>query len=309
MQITNIHNLPETIARALLEQHKRYDAGSVDTSVTAMIQPPQITLLRKLHYKDIVKDLSEEFWALLGSGVHTLLEMGATDTMIVEERLFLDIDGWRISGAIDVQDVDGNNVDISDYKVTSVYSVTSNDGDAKPEWEAQLNMHALLVEANKPLRVRSLTIVAVLRDWKSSDAKRDPTYPQTPIVPLSVPLWSKKKQLEYARSRIAAHRKARFDHNMGNPLDECTKEERWVRNDTWAVMKEGGKRATKTFSSEEEAKGLLEEKGKGYVIQYRQGTSTRCGYCGVSQFCAQYASLSKEETDDGHSLPAETPSE
>lgn len=306
MQRTNLHGLPDTIARALIKQNAEYDAGKVDTSVTAMISPPQIALLRKRHFNEIVKDISEEVFALLGSGVHHILQLGATPNMIVEERLFMEIDKWNISGAIDVQEIDGNYVDIYDYKVTSTFSVTMSDGGAKDEWVNQLNMYAMLVEANKPLRVRNLTIVAILRDWKSAEAKRDPMYPQSPIVPIAITLWSKTKQLQYARERIGLHRKARFDFSMGKPLDPCTREERWVRNDTWAVIKDGGKRATKTFDNEGEAIALLGEKGKGYVIQHRPGASTRCGYCGVSQFCQQYASLSKDETDDDSpSLPAE----
>lgn len=301
MRVTNIHGVPETIERAMIKQQAQYDAGEVDSSVTSLIQPARISLLRKINLKEIVRDITEEFWALLGSGVHHLLELGATPNMIVEERLFMDIDGWRISGAIDVQEVHMNEVDIIDYKVTSTYSITM-DEEPKMDWVAQLNLQALLIEANKPMRVRKMHICAILRDWSASEIGRRQNYPISPIVMVPIPIWTKDEQLEYARSRIASHRRARFDHAMGNEIEYCTNEDRWMRNEKWAVIKKGGKRAFKVFDNPAEAAELVESTGNLYDIQYRAGKSTRCQYCGVSSFCSQYQNvISKEETDDGNS--------
>jgi hypothetical protein len=297
MITSNKHDLPDTIVRALKKQDQLYNAGEVDSSVTSLIQPARISLLRKLHYNELERDVADSVWALLGSGIHHILELGATPDMIVEERLFMDIDGWKISGAVDVQQVRMNKIDITDYKITSVYSVTKNDG-AKPEWEAQLNLHALLVEANKPMKVKSLHIMVVLRDWQSEKAKGDPFYPQAPIMMIPVPIWPKKKQLSYARERIASHRQAKFDHALGNELEECTAEDRWVRGDKWVVIKKGGKRALKTFDNDREAANLLEEKGNEFEIQYRPGKSLRCGYCQVSQFCSQFQRMENNNDSD-----------
>lgn len=291
MRLTNTSNLPETIVRALHRTNERYNAGEVDSSVTQLIQPPRINILRKKHYADMTRDVADEFWALLGSGVHYMLEQGATANMIVEERLYMNIDGWRISGAIDVQEVDGNFVDITDYKVTSTYSVLKR-GEPKREWVEQLNLQAMLVEANKPLRVRSLSICAVLRDWSSADAKRDPMYPQAPVVVVPLPLWTKDQQLDYARERVEAHRRAAFDDEMGNTLDECTPADRWVKGDKWAVTKKGGKRAVKIFDNPGDAITLANT-NKEYEIVLRPGKSTRCGYCGVKFWCDQYQSSIK----------------
>lgn len=301
MRLENKFGLPDTIERAMVKQNDMYNSGPVDSSVTQLIQPPRIGLLRKLHYKDIVRDVSEEFWALLGSGVHRILELGATSDMIVEERLFMNIDGWRISGAIDVQEINGQSIAITDYKVTSSYSITKGD-DVKPEWVQQLNLQALLVHRNKPgMLVNKMNICAVIRDWSSSTAKRDPMYPQAPIVLVPIPIWSEERQLEYARERIAMHRQARFDHEMGNELEHCSPEDRWVRDEKWVVKKGGGKRAIKTFDNPHDALQLAKSKGEEYHVDYRPGKSTRCEYCGVSQFCNQYKEIiAKDEADDGN---------
>lgn len=297
LQVTNEFGIPETIVRALKIQNAQYDSGPVDISVTTMIMPAQIATLRRKHKHEMVTDVSDSMWALLGSGIHYLLQLGATDNMVVEERLFMEIDGWRISGAIDCQEmVNQTEVDITDYKVTSSYGVLEKE--PKPEWIAQLNLHALLLEANKAKRVRNLRICAIIRDWTAKKAKLDPSYPQAPIVLVRIPLWSKQEQIEYARARIQAHKEARAMDAFGEPVPECTTEERWVRGESWAVFKGKNKRATKVCKSLEEAEQLKSEGGEGYYIIYREGESTRCGYCGVSQFCAQFAAMQKDSADD-----------
>lgn len=307
MRIENKHGIPDTIIRAMIKQNAMYDAGAVDSSVTQLIQPPRITILRKKHFKEMVRDVTEEFWALLGSGVHHLLELGATDDMITEERLYMNIDGWRISGAIDVQQINGNSIDIVDYKVTSTYSI-QKDGSAKPEWEEQLNLHTLLVHANKPdMTVRKLSICAILRDWSGATARRDPFYPQAPIQMIPIPVWSNHRQMEYVRDRIGLHRQARFDAEMDNPLPECTKYDRWMKQEKWAVFKTGNKRASKVFAVEADAKEMCEaqalvaKKGEKYHVEYRPGASTRCQYCGVKTWCDQYQTKimpEEKDTDD-----------
>jgi hypothetical protein len=186
--------------------------------------------------------------------------------------------------------------------VTCFYSLTGDE--PKKEWVEQLNLQCLLVEHNKPdVNVRSLSICCVIRDWSGTTARRDPFYPQAPIQMVDIPIWSKQKQLDFARERIAAHRQGKFDAEMDNSFEHCTREERWMKAEKWAVLKSGGKRAIKVCASEEEAVALVTEKGAGYDIEYREGVSTRCGYCGVSQWCDQFAAMSNKEPDDERDHP------
>jgi RecB family exonuclease len=65
----------------------------------------------------------DTFWANLGSALHHITEKGADDKHLVEERLFVDVEDWTISGAIDVQRLeDDNSITIMDYKFTSVWA-------------------------------------------------------------------------------------------------------------------------------------------------------------------------------------------
>jgi hypothetical protein len=70
-------------------------------------------------------------------------------------------------------------------------------------------------------------------------------------------------------------------------LEPCSHEARWHKPDTWAVVKNGNKRATKVLNSEGAAEGYMDQLKEGaYHIEYREGEDTRCqSYCSVAQFC------------------------
>ena len=111
--------------------------------------------------------MTERLWSVLGTAVHTMFEDYATGDYLSEERLFTEVNGWKISGAIDIQKTEKDGtVSILDYKCTSVWSVIFG----KSSWEQQLNFYAWLLQECKGLKVSKLQILAVLRDWKQSEA-------------------------------------------------------------------------------------------------------------------------------------------
>lgn len=289
MKLTNKYNLPEAIVNATRKVSAMYNAKA-DRSVTQLLMPPRIDLLRKQHYKDIEQDVSEEFFALLGTATHHILEIGAEHRHTTEERLFLDVNGWTVSGAIDVQDIRGGRCKITDYKVTTAYSYVVEKGGAKPEWIAQQNLYALLMRKNKNIVVDRISICAIYRDWKASDAQRDPLYPPAPVVEIEVPVWPDAEQEQFLLNRVEIHQHAELVYELTGELPECSQAERWSRNTRWSVIKKGGKRASKTFYEEEAAKEYLEEKGEGYEIIRKEGASSRCkgNYCGVAPWCSQW---------------------
>ena len=76
--------------------------------------------------------------------------------------------------------------------------------------------------------------------------------------------------------------------DFGEELQPCSPEERWMKETTFAVKREGRKTAIRLFKTMEEATELA-EKEKGYV-ETRAGEATRCvgDFCGVSKWCNQY---------------------
>ena len=118
LKITNNHNLPEPVYKALTTNN--YSRGKSDLSVTQLIDSPRVRILKQRHAEEITEDASEMLWSVWGTAVHTMFEQHEPDGHIVE-RLYATVGDWVISGAIDLQrsEADGS-VTILDYKCTSV---------------------------------------------------------------------------------------------------------------------------------------------------------------------------------------------
>lgn len=290
MKITNKFGLPQTIVNAL--ERPTYSKGAAHLSATELLNSAQIAVLRKQHLEDIEMDASDMVWSLFGSAVHHILEQGGDDNHLVEERLHAELDGWNISGAIDLQILHKNGIEINDYKTVGVYGVMNE----KKEWEEQLNIYAWLVEKVKKTPVTALKIVAIIRDWNRRDSNTRAGYPAAPVAIIDIPLWSYERREEYVRERIHAHSEALFAVETGADIPPCTPEECWEKPTVYAVKKEGAVRAKIVCASKDEAEDELQKAGKGYFIETRPGERTRCAnYCQVSQWCKQYQTYLQEE--------------
>lgn len=281
MKLTNKYGLPAPVVKALTRSD--YSKGDSNRSITQLIDSPRVRILRQENWDNLEEDVSEKMWAVLGSAAHKMFEETGDEKHISEERLFTEIDGWVISGAIDVQRIEPDGVTIMDYKTTSVWSVILG----KKEWEYQLNSYAYLVRHTKGVRVKGLKVIAILRDWRNKDAEQKEDYPKAPIVEIDIPLWGEDEQDNYLRERVAIHQAAEFQRLTGDELPECSEGERWQKASTWAVKKTGNKRALKVYDNEQDAQSALQS---GQEIEHRPGESTRCAanWCRVNAWCNQY---------------------
>lgn len=288
MKITNKHNLPQTIVNAL--NKPTYTKGGAHMSATELLSPPRMVQLRIKHANEIEMDASDMVWSLFGTAIHGVLEHGQGDDHVVEQRLHTEIDGWTLSGAIDLQTVKENSIGISDYKTCGVWAVMNE----KKEWEQQLNIYAWLVERVKKSPVDSLEIVAIIRDWKRRDAEIKRDYPDAPIKTIPINLWSYEERQEFIRSRIHMHAEAMFSSQTGGSLPLCSDDEMWSKPAVWAIKKIGAVRAKSLHYSADSANKALEEAGSGYEVEFRPGERTRCqNYCNVRDFCEQWACFNK----------------
>jgi len=283
VKLTNKYNIPQTFVNVL--QRPTYSKGKANLSVTQLINSPKIVALTSLFADELEQDVSEMVWSIFGSAVHGVLEHGKDANHKIEERLHTEIDGWNISGAIDLQIVGENGIAIRDYKTTSAWAVMNE----KIEWEQQLNIYAWLVEKVKKTPVTDVGIVAIIRDWNRRDAGTREGYPEAPIKELPVRLWSFEEREQFVSERISKHSACEFAIETDQPLPRCTPEEMWEKNTTWAVKKTGGVRAKSVHQTQEEAADALEKAGKGYEIEVRLGERTRCAnFCSVSHRCIQW---------------------
>ena len=272
-KITNLHNLPAAIVAAV--QNDPYDSGRGDISCTKLIDSPQIRVLGGKHKDAISVDVSERVWALLGQAVHTILERAGLkeEGMVVEERLYAEVNGWQVSGQVDRMHCDLGK--LSDYKVTTVYKKNGSDG-----WTRQLNVLRWLAHQNGH-EINQLEVIGIFRDWRKTEAERNPDYPQAAIMAIPVPLWSLEDTEEYIRERVYMHQAA----SRGEEV-LCTDEERWFSGNTYALTKRGAKRATKVSSDPRE---FGEVDFEQYSIEVRAGEYKRCEhYCDVRAFCKQW---------------------
>ena len=284
MEITNNFGLPEFVVEALT--FSDYSRGDAQISVTQLIDSPRIVQLQKQFADEQKKDAVDFVWSRFGTSVHNMFEESLK--AITEERLFTDWRGWKLSGAIDVQEVHEDGVIISDFKVTSVWSVIND----KPAWHQQLNVYAYLVRKAKGQAVKKLQIVTLLRDWSRRKAEQERNYPSAPIVVIDIPIWSDEQQDQYVDAQMQKHVDAEFDAATEQPLIACTDEEMWEKDTVYAVMRKGRKSAIKLFPTEVAAEDRLASLDKTHYIETRAGEKTRCAgdWCGVSQWCDQYQS-------------------
>ena len=288
MEITNNHKLPKSFVD--FARNDKYSKGNADISVTTLIDSPRVRLMRDHFSNQRTVDAVDMIWPLFGTAVHHILESsGASEDVILEERLFSEVDGWVLSGAVDHQKVDRSNVSITDYKVTSVWSVIYG----KIEWERQLNLYAYLVQKNKGKKVNSLQICAILRDWNSRDAKYKQDYPSAPVVLVDIPVWDEETRINYIKERIGIHQEAQKMYDAEGEFPFCSDDETWKRSDAWAVKKKGLKRAMRVFDNEEKAIEFSVMQSASTEIEYRAGEAVRCNgnYCGVADFCSQHRGI------------------
>jgi len=286
MKITNKFNVPETLVA--LASRDYYTKGKSDYSVTEIISPPRIQRLRRKHFEEIEQDVSDMLWMLLGTALHVVAERSEVSGHTNEERLSAGIDGIILSGAIDLQKDEADGITITDYKFTSAWALMND----KPEWEQQQNIYKYLVERVKKKPVKGLKICALIRDWSRRDAQNKPDYPQAPIQIVDIPMWTFDRTEAFIKERVELHRDSKVSADWGEELPLCTDEERWVRQTTYAVKKDGRKTAIRVFDTQDEADALLKEmpeKDKGF-IEIRKGEAVRCtgNFCGVSQWCSQF---------------------
>jgi len=284
MPITNNHRLPDFVVDALT--YDTYSRGESDISVTQLIDSPRVSLLQTEHADEIDRDAVDFLWSRFGTSVHEMFEKSVSDDeYVTEERLFHKIDDWTISGAIDLQHIHKDGIAVADYKVTSVWSVIFD----KQEWHKQLNCYAWLVRKAKQAPVKSLSIVAILRDWNRRKSEESADYPESPITIVNIPMWSESDQDQYVFDRLNEHQLAYFQSVSGGDLPECSDEERWKKGDKYAVMG-SGKRAIRVLNSLEEAEEYSSALDQKTRVEHRVGESTRCiqNWCNVNEWCDQF---------------------
>lgn len=289
---TNPQNLPHAYARAVELQEAKYSKGpGVDFSTTDLCGPPRIHALRLLT-PEVDVDVADSSHSVLGSAIHSVLEvLGEDSDFEVERRFFRPIDGVRISGQMDLYQ--HSTKTLSDWKGTRWKTYENG---VKWDYVAQLNICRWLIEGgidasgrDADWPITSLQSVAFFRDYSKVTCDFQP--PHFPVEAFDVPLWTTEATENFIRTRIKLHRQAEVT------LPLCTDEERWAKKETFAVEALAGGRAKRVLRTEEEAEQWItdsiakaKKKPPAMHVIHRPGSSMRCSkYCDLAGVCSQWA--------------------
>jgi hypothetical protein len=131
----------------------------------------------------------------------------------------------------------------------------------------------------------------IFTDWSSSQAARDPKYPQTRVITKEYPLWSIEQTEHYIKTKLKEF-KGCLDKSQTD-LPECTKEELWESDTKYKYYKNPAKmaRATKNYDTLDEANARLAADGRVGTVVTVPGEVKACRYCEVSDICEQAQNL------------------
>ena len=283
MRYTNSLGIPDILADALMRDD--YTKGDAKYSVTELLAPPRMVALQRHHADQVTQDVAECLASVFGRATHHIIQ-SAKGTGVPEERLFMDLAGVRLSGAIDYAK-DGT---IHDWKTCKWLAIA--DG-PKPEWEQQLNGYAMLARANgRP--VTQLVDWALCKDWSRDLPNTEPRCPKLPVVKFVARLWSDEEARGFFSNRLWLHERAQQAMAQGDEPAPCTIEERWGRGEHWAAMKPDAKRSSKNFYTH--AADVLawinaQKQPSDYAVEHRPAVYVRCrAWCLAAPFCTQYKS-------------------
>lgn len=275
MKLTNKYNLPDLIFQAV--KNDKYSKGGADYSVTDLINSPRSVLLKKRHYHEMESDVSDHIWRLSGKSFHFILESVEVENALKEKRLFAYVSGKKISGQADLY----HNKTIMDYKETSVWTKIYES--RIKEWEKQLNLYAYLFRVSS-FEVKKLQVLAKYRDWKKNGGNDN--YPKAACELIDLDLWNYGVLKEYAETCV--QRLIDNEELKDDELSECEQNETWEKPTTWAVKKNGNKKATRVYDTEQEAQRHA-AKEENLFVEKRPGSRPKCDdYCSVSSWCNQY---------------------
>ena len=287
MKITNKLNFPAPLVSMAQEEYE-YELN--EYRATSLLKGIRETILERRYRDQIVEDVSDKIFLLLGKGVHAALEKyQETKTQLKEERIKIPIEEYVLSGQFDLYD-DATGT-VIDYKTTTIWKIVNSQYE---DWRRQLLIYCLLLRQTG-FSARRGQIFAILRDHRKGEAKRISGYPQLQAVTINFSFTEQDLQEceEWLQARFNLIREA--EKLSDDDLPVCTPEERYNDGDQYAVMKKGQKKAVRRLNSLEEAQQFQAEKGLDR-IEVRLGTDKKCiDYCSVNKFCSHYKSLKSVE--------------
>lgn len=292
MQVTNRHNMPRAFYEIICKEI--YEPDPKLLRVSELINPPlQKTLLLK-HWDEIEVDVSDFLTTFLGTCGHYVLSQIQQKAILTEHTMKVAVPGTDITlkGTADL--IDPTNGILVDYKFPSVFSYIFGQEDGFKGYTEQLNCYAWLARMTKTADIQNASLNMVLRDWQVSK-KQDTNYPNIPFARVPIQLWGHEAQTDFINMRLHVHQTQQDT--------ECSPDEKWQKQTTYAIMEKGRKSALAAtyykdgvrvpITSQEEAMQVVKArklsnrlKSGTVYIEKRPGKCVKCSdWCLVRSVC------------------------
>ena len=297
MKYTNKRNFPDFVFEWLTADYYDYDQNAL--SATTLMQPPRAYALKKQNWENLEIDVEDLIASRYGTAIHDSVEKVNLTGCKQEERLKKAVKNKIISGKYDIlKEISDKRWQLIDVKSTSVWTIIY--GSRDEDYITQLSIYRWLAVQNNYQVIQKGKIWLIFTDWSAKKAKEDPEYPQTRIMVKEVDLWGDEETLKYIGKQMDLLEKTAAMEQ--NDMPKCTNEELWASGESWAVMKDGGKRAIKVHKTEKAALEHKDTMDPTYHIEHRPGKVARCKYCMARKFCNQYQELIEEGRSEDHDI-------
>ena len=314
---TNKENISLPLAVWLMHDDYDYDDRTNLISATSLLKPTRALVLKHQNQGlDKTVDIASLVPSRMGSAIHAIAEQAWTDRgnvskalkalgtsklgeimiinpdkppkeneipVYVEQRHEKQVGDYIISGKYDLV-LDGT---LSDYKSTSIWTYIFDSNALK--YTQQGSIYKWL--APDRITDTKVDIQFIFTDWSSSQAARDPKYPQSRVLTRSYPLWSVEQTEKYITDKLSDI--TRYLDKPQDELPECGPDELWESETKFKYFKNPNKmaRATKNYTSLLEAQSRMADDGNVGTIETVRGEVKACRYCEVSDVCQQARNL------------------
>ena len=315
--ITNLHDVPLTLAVWLL--HDEYDYQNIPKyiSVTTLMKPLRMIILsrRTPPAEREAPDVVDFVARAMGTALHDSVEkawvkgyarslkmMGYPESVIkrvlinptpeelaaaehpipiyLEQRALREINGWTVGGKFDMV-AEGM---VQDNKSTSAYTWVYGGRDEE---------HALQGSLYRWLNPDKITedfirINYIFTDWQKAQVAQNPKYPKQRVQSKDIDLLDITATENWVQRKLGLIEKYAAMPEKEIPL--CTDEELWLSDPTFKYYTDPNKtsgRSTRNFDSKREADAFMSEKGGKGIVVTTLGTPKRCGYCDAYDNCTQ----------------------
>jgi len=301
MKYTNKLNLPQYLYDWLVRDNYDYSAEAFTLSATTLMKPVRAHWLSVRHGKDLETDVSELLSARYGTAIHDSIEKVNSPNVLKEQRTTKKINPngqeYSISGKYDVLVFENGIWTLRDIKTTSVWAYIY--GGKDDDYQKQLSIYRWLLNDKQVINDVAY-IDFFFTDWQSSKAKQEEGYPPYRVAAgYKINLLSIDATNQYVFDRVSEFDKYR--DVIDEDLPQCSKQELWSTEDSFAIYKPGLKRATKVCATKLEAEVYIKDHGiKSAGIEMRPGKVKRCKYCAAAPYCSQFSTLANQGLIDNY---------